>query len=816
MRKVIVHEFLDTDDVQNMIDTAVADVTKTSIGLGNVDNTSDASKPISSATGVALDGKSDISHDHDGTYVKPADLGDLAVKDKAAVADIDATGAPGSTTFLRGDGSWQVPAGSSSAVDSVNEQTGVVVLDADDISDSGTVNKFTTASDISRLANTSGTNTGDQDLSPYATIGAIPTSITDLDTTVDGSQLNALKVKVDGIATGAEVNVQSDWNAASGDAHILNKPTLGTASAQNSTAFATSAQGAKADSAVQPGSLSPVATSGAYGDLSGKPTIPAQFNPIAGSNVSLSGTYPNITFSSSGSGGGGGAVDSVNGQTGVVVLNADHIDDSATTNRFVTAADVAKLGNLSGTNTGDQVLPGALTDLDTTVTGAQLNALKTKVDGIAAGAEVNVNADWNAASGDAQILNKPTLGTAAAQNVSAFATATQGAKADTAVQPAAIASFETTTQLNARDTANRSRANHTGTQAISTIAATGTASATTYLRGDGSWSTPTNTTYTEITTAEIDAGTATTPRTMSGRRSQYIVNKARTGLVLASSLSLVATSGNYADLSGKPTLGTAAAADSTVFATAAQGTKADSAVQPAGIANFETTTQLNTRDTNNRNRANHSGTQAASTITGLATVATSGAYADLSGAPAVPALAGDGVAVTASRSDHYHQGAGGYGTVAIGEEVQCAGASSVAIGGAFGTNAYGNKSVSIGSQSRSNSHGTAVGWAATADGDKSVAIGGDGATANGAGSIALGTRSYANNDRAIAIGTRAGTVDEIPSDTAEIAAHTLVLQPRSASGAKATTPCFMQMYNAAGVLVSITVDASNNLVVAPV
>jgi hypothetical protein len=37
------------------------------------------------------------------------------------------------------------------------------------------------------------------------------------------------------------------------------------------------------------------------------------------------------------------------------------------------------------------------------------NTLKTKLDGIQAGAEVNVNADWNATSGDAQILNKPTI-----------------------------------------------------------------------------------------------------------------------------------------------------------------------------------------------------------------------------------------------------------------------------------------------------------------------------------------------------------------------------------------------------------------------
>lgn len=34
---------------------------------------------------------------------------------------------------------------------------------------------------------------------------------------------------------------------------------------------------------------------------------------------------------------------------------------------------------------------------------------KNKLAGIATGAEVNVNADWNAVSGDAQILNKPSI-----------------------------------------------------------------------------------------------------------------------------------------------------------------------------------------------------------------------------------------------------------------------------------------------------------------------------------------------------------------------------------------------------------------------
>ena len=70
--------------------------------------------------------------------------------------------------------------------------------------------------------------------------------------------------------------------------------------------------------------------------------------------------------------GGGGAVDSVNGQTGIVVLDQDDIADGVTYKQY------------------------SLTE-------------KNKLAGIAEGAEVNVNADWNAVSGDAQILNKPTI-----------------------------------------------------------------------------------------------------------------------------------------------------------------------------------------------------------------------------------------------------------------------------------------------------------------------------------------------------------------------------------------------------------------------
>lgn len=58
----------------------------------------------------------------------------------------------------------------------------------------------------------------------------------------------------------------------------------------------------------------------------------------------------------------------------------------------------------------------------------------------------------------------------------------------------------------------------------------------------------------------------------------------------------VATSGTYSDLTDKPTLGTAAATDASDYATAAQGAKADTSVQPSQISDFETTAQLNSRD----------------------------------------------------------------------------------------------------------------------------------------------------------------------------------------------------------------------------
>jgi hypothetical protein len=54
-------------------------------------------------------------------------------------------------------------------------------------------------------------------------------------------------------------------------------------------------------------------------------------------------------------------------------------------------------------------------------TASEIDAILTKVDGIEAGANVNVQADWNqtTTTADDYIKNKPTLGTASALNAPA-------------------------------------------------------------------------------------------------------------------------------------------------------------------------------------------------------------------------------------------------------------------------------------------------------------------------------------------------------------------------------------------------------------
>lgn len=89
---------------------------------------------------------------------------------------------------------------------------------------------------------------------------------------------------------------------------------------------------------------------------------------VAGTNVTVDDTDP-LNPIVSATGGGGGAVDSVNGQTGVVVLDADDIDDTATTQRFTTAAEAVKLAGIEAladvTDAANVDAAGAVMNSDT-------------------------------------------------------------------------------------------------------------------------------------------------------------------------------------------------------------------------------------------------------------------------------------------------------------------------------------------------------------------------------------------------------------------------------------------------------------------
>ena len=92
------------------------------------------------------------------------------------------------------------------------------------------------------------------------------------------------------------------------------------------------------------------------------------------------------------------------------VTNINEVIEAATKN--ITATDISitlDKRNLV-TNVVEDIelnIPASTTAL----AGLMLPADKIKLNGIAAGAEVNVNADWNATEGDALILNKPAIPT---------------------------------------------------------------------------------------------------------------------------------------------------------------------------------------------------------------------------------------------------------------------------------------------------------------------------------------------------------------------------------------------------------------------
>jgi len=139
-----------------------------------------------------------------------SDLGDLSTKDKAAVADIDATGTPSSTTFLRGDGTWGSLSGSGDMIwanDVIDDDT-FATASADTVPTSESVKAYVDASAGSG---------GDMTASTYD-----PTNVAadafDMDNMADGSTNVAMlateRTKLSGIEASADVTDATNVAAA--------------------------------------------------------------------------------------------------------------------------------------------------------------------------------------------------------------------------------------------------------------------------------------------------------------------------------------------------------------------------------------------------------------------------------------------------------------------------------------------------------------------------------------------------------------------------------------------------------------------------
>lgn len=200
-------------------------------------------------------------------------------------------------------------------------------------------NKFVTAAQKTTIDNLQPVATSG-DYNDLTNLPAIPQDADDIAPSATRIWFTPLEqLKLQSVEWDAEENVNADWNATSGDAQILNKPTI------------------------------PVN----IGDLADVETTMGTAGQVLA--VNAAGNALEYVAQS----GGTGSVNSVTG-TAPIVITGTSVDPVVTITTATTSAD-----------------------------GAMSSSDKLKLDGIAAGAEVNVQSDWNATSGDAYILNKPAI-----------------------------------------------------------------------------------------------------------------------------------------------------------------------------------------------------------------------------------------------------------------------------------------------------------------------------------------------------------------------------------------------------------------------
>ena len=203
----------------------------------------------------------------------------------------------------------------------------------------------------------------------------------------------------------AEPNVQSDWNATSGDAKILNKPSIPTKTSDltNDSNFAVDANYVHTDNnytSTEKSKLSGIAagaevnvqsnwnqtTTTADDYIKNKPTNVSAFTNDAGYLTSFTETDPTVPSWAK--------------QSSKPTYTASEVGALPDTTSIP-----SKTSDL--TNDSNFVADASYVHTDNNYTSTE----KTKLSGIAAGAEVNVQSDWNqtTTTADDYIKNKPDI-----------------------------------------------------------------------------------------------------------------------------------------------------------------------------------------------------------------------------------------------------------------------------------------------------------------------------------------------------------------------------------------------------------------------
>ena len=297
-------------------------------------------------------------------------------------------------------------------------------------------------------------------------------NIPEASSTTTGVMSSADKAKLDGIATGAQVNVKPNWNAASGtDAEILNKPDL--------SVYA------------QSSSLATVATSGSYNDLRDKPTIPA----IPVKDVQVDGS----------------SVVNSSGVAEITLPSFTQVNSSWTESDSSSPAYIQNKPTFAAVATS-----GSYTDLANkpTIPDAQVQSDWAETDSSSKAYVANKpNLSTVATSGSYNDLsNKPTIydsqinvktGDSTPATLGSFST-NQPSGSDITIPLAASGSGAKSGLMSAAD--------KTKLDDFSAVPAAGSRTGK-FMKDDGTWDTPTDTTYSEgsgisITNGEISTAIA--------------------------------------------------------------------------------------------------------------------------------------------------------------------------------------------------------------------------------------------------------------------------------------------------------------------